>query len=220
MAHHGGRQRPQTYEDLIDVPADRSMSDRQRGSDVGSDRPTTPVKPGGARAHFVAAADAKAREFLGIPFDLLAVGEKLMITRMRYGTGMTVARHAHENEQARYVLSGRYRQIIDGTTYELCAGDSYAIPGRVDYAIEVLEGGQVIDVFTPPARGLPVNFNQKWRPPSADWQAPQFHLMRGTSLCRRCIRGRGNGCLSTFSVFETIVNFTQYQRSPLGRGRR
>jgi hypothetical protein len=33
------------------------------------------------------AADAQPREFLGIPFDLLATGDRLIVTRMRYETG-------------------------------------------------------------------------------------------------------------------------------------
>lgn len=31
----------------------------------------------------------------------------------------------------------------------LAAGDSYAIPGNVSHSFEVLEGGEVVDVFSP-----------------------------------------------------------------------
>lgn len=31
----------------------------------------------------------------------------------------------------------------------LTAGDTYAIPGNVPHSFEVLEGGEVVDVFTP-----------------------------------------------------------------------
>lgn len=31
----------------------------------------------------------------------------------------------------------------------LHAGDSYAIPGDVPHSFEVIEGGEVVDVFTP-----------------------------------------------------------------------
>jgi hypothetical protein len=40
-----------------------------------------------SEASVVRAADAQPREFLGIPFDLLATGDRLMVTRMRYETG-------------------------------------------------------------------------------------------------------------------------------------
>jgi quercetin dioxygenase-like cupin family protein len=65
-------------------------------------------------------------------------------------TGMTVAAHAHEHEQAGHVISGRCRQIAAGAVNELGLGDSYVIAGGIEHAMEVLEGGHVIDVFTPP----------------------------------------------------------------------
>ena len=73
-----------------------------------------------------------------------------MVTRMRYETGMTVAAHHHEHEQAGYVISGRYRRTAAGTANELRPGDSYVIPGNVEHSLEVLEGGFVLDVFTSP----------------------------------------------------------------------
>lgn len=102
------------------------------------------------RAVVVAAADARPREYLGVSLDLLAVGERAMVTRMRFQTGANAPKHTHPHEQVGYVVSGRYRQTIAGTIHELHPGDSYAIPGGIEHAMEVLEDGQVIDVFTPP----------------------------------------------------------------------
>ncbi len=107
-----------------------------------------PDNPTGATV--LHAADAQPRELLGIPFDVLATGDRLMITRMRYQTGMTVAPHAHEHEQAGYIISGRYRQTAAGVMINLGTGDSYVIAGGTQHAMDVLEGGHVIDVFTPP----------------------------------------------------------------------
>jgi quercetin dioxygenase-like cupin family protein len=101
-------------------------------------------------AAVVSAADAQPREFLGVPFDLLAIGERTMVTKMKFRAGMTARLHTHPHEQAGYVISGRYRQTIAGATHELGPGDSYAIPGGVEHAMEVVEDGEVIDVFTPP----------------------------------------------------------------------
>ena len=39
-----------------------------------------------SEATSVRAADAQPRECLGIPFDLLATGDRLMVTRMHYET--------------------------------------------------------------------------------------------------------------------------------------
>lgn len=43
---------------------------------------------------------------LGVPFDVLAVGDRLMVTRMRFRAGMRAATHVHPHEQAGYVISG------------------------------------------------------------------------------------------------------------------
>src|SRR5688572_3987194 len=102
------------------------------------------------RATVVSNADAQSREYLGVHFDLLAVGERSMVTRMRFETGVNAPTHRHPHEQAGYVVTGRYRQTIAGTSHELHPGDSYAIPGGIEHAMEVLEDGEVIDVFTPP----------------------------------------------------------------------
>jgi quercetin dioxygenase-like cupin family protein len=117
-----------------------TSSDVRAGQPIGS----------GTGAAVVAADEAQPREFLGVPFDLLAIGERLMVTKMRFSAGMTARAHTHPHEQAGYVISGRYRQTIAGTSHELRAGDSYAIPGGVEHAMDVLEDGEVIDVFTPP----------------------------------------------------------------------
>src|SRR5207249_6409475 len=60
------------------------------------------------------------------------------------------------HEQVGYVVSGRYRQTIAGTIHELHPGDSYAIPGGIEHAMEVLEDGQVIDRPHPAPRRVPL----------------------------------------------------------------
>lgn len=96
------------------------------------------------------AADARPREYSGVNFELLAVGEESMVTKMRYEAGDEVRPHDHSNEQSGYVVSGRYRLVVAGEETIVEAGDSYAIPGDVEHELEVLESGEVIDVFVPP----------------------------------------------------------------------
>jgi hypothetical protein len=119
----------------------------------------------------VKAKEAQSREFMGVPFVLLAVGEQSMVTKMHYRAGVKGAgEHSHMNEQSGYVVSGKYRlrmEHFDGGgsrvhTNEasteakqwddiiLQAGDSYSIPGKVIHSFEVMEPGEVIDFFTPP----------------------------------------------------------------------
>lgn len=93
--------------------------------------------------------DAKKRIFKGVSLDSMAVGEKSIVCKMNYVEGNFAALHQHPHEQSGYVISGKYRMTVDGKEYELRPGDSYVIPGNVTHSFEVIEGGEVIDVFTP-----------------------------------------------------------------------
>ena len=100
----------------------------------------------------VKSADSKKKEFLGISFDVLAVGEKSMVTKMNFSKGDKVTSHAHPNEQSGYVVSGRLRFKFGEFDEILEPGDSYSIPENVKHTIEVLETGTVIDFFSPPRK--------------------------------------------------------------------
>ena len=93
--------------------------------------------------------EAKKRVFKGVSLDSLAVGEKSIVCKMNYVVGDFATEHSHPHEQSGYVISGKYRMTENGKEYELNPGDSYAVPGGVPHSFEVIEGGEVIDVFTP-----------------------------------------------------------------------
>jgi quercetin dioxygenase-like cupin family protein len=92
---------------------------------------------------------AKKRVFKGVSLDSLAVGEKSMVSKMNYVEGNFATLHHHPHEQCGYVISGKYLMVVDGEEYELNPGDSYAVPGNVPHSFKVIEGGEVIDFFTP-----------------------------------------------------------------------
>jgi quercetin dioxygenase-like cupin family protein len=94
--------------------------------------------------------NAQSSHFKGVSFNVLAIGNKSMVTRMNYETGNNVPFHTHPNEQSGYVISGKYRIKFQNTDELLKPGDSYSIPENMEHALEVIEGGEVIDVFTPP----------------------------------------------------------------------
>jgi len=93
--------------------------------------------------------NAKRLQFKGVSFDVLAVGEKSMVTKMNYKVGDKVPPHAHPNEQSEYVISGQYRIQYEDVDEVLNPGDSYSIPENAVHAWEVIIGGEVIDAFTP-----------------------------------------------------------------------
>lgn len=94
--------------------------------------------------------NAQKRTFLGVNFMLLSHGEKSMVTKMLYKITDNVPIHTHPNEQSGYVVSGKYRLKLNGHDEILEAGDSYTIPANVQHSLEILESGEVVDVFTPP----------------------------------------------------------------------
>ncbi len=44
--------------------------------------------------------DSKQREFNGVTFEILATGNKSMVTKMNYKIGDKVPLHSHPNEQS------------------------------------------------------------------------------------------------------------------------
>lgn len=101
---------------------------------------------------FVRRDDALKKTFKGVNLDSLAVGEKSMVTKMNYVKGNFATLHTHPHEQCGYVISGEYRLIVDGDEkidVIMQPGDTYAIPGNTPHSFEVIEGGEVVDVFTP-----------------------------------------------------------------------
>lgn len=93
--------------------------------------------------------EALSRSFKGVAFDVLAVGQRSMVTKMRYKTGDKVPSHSHPNEQSGYVISGKYELGIEGDKVLIEKGDSYSIPADMAHSLSVIQPGEVIDVFTP-----------------------------------------------------------------------
>lgn len=93
--------------------------------------------------------EALKKVFKGVNLDSLACGEKSLVTKMNYVKGNFATLHKHPHEQSGYVISGKYILTLDNIAYELKAGDSYSIPSDREHSFEVLEGGEVVDVFCP-----------------------------------------------------------------------
>ena len=100
----------------------------------------------------VKSGDAKKKEFLGVSFDVLAIGQMSMVTKMNFKKKDIVPFHGHSNEQSGYVISGKLRFIFGEFDEILKPGDTYSIPANAKHSIEVIETGTVIDFFTPPRK--------------------------------------------------------------------
>ncbi len=93
--------------------------------------------------------DATPKQFLGVDFVVLSIGKDTMVTKMLYKLTDNVPFHKHPNEQSGYVISGKYKLKIGSEDYSLSEGDTYSIPANIEHSIEIIEAGQVIDVFSP-----------------------------------------------------------------------
>jgi len=98
----------------------------------------------------VTSENAQRRNFLGVDFVLLSHGLESMVAKMLYKRGDNVPFHKHPNEQSGYVISGNYRIVFGDNDQLIGPGDSYTIPRDLEHRIEIIEPGEVLDVFSPP----------------------------------------------------------------------
>lgn len=98
----------------------------------------------------VTSKNAQRRNFLGVDFVLLSHGPESMVAKMLYKRGDNVPFHKHPNEQSGYVISGNYRIVLGDNDQLIGPGDSYTIPRDLEHCIEIIEPGEVLDVFSPP----------------------------------------------------------------------
>ena len=89
------------------------------------------------------------KQFSGVDFVVLSTGKDSMVTKMLYKPTDHVPFHKHPNEQSGYVLSGKYKLKFGEEEFLLSEGDTYSIPANIEHTIEIIEAGQVVDVFTP-----------------------------------------------------------------------
>lgn len=80
---------------------------------------------------------------------VLAHSPDLMVVRFAFRAGDQGALHSHPHVQSTYVQSGRYRFTVDGRDFEVGPGDAFVIPSNAQHGCTCLEGGDLIDSFTP-----------------------------------------------------------------------
>jgi quercetin dioxygenase-like cupin family protein len=93
--------------------------------------------------------NATPKQFLGVDFIVLSIGKETMVTKMLYKSTDFVPFHKHPNEQSGYVISGSYKLKFGGEEYLLSVGDAYSIPADSEHSLEIIEAGEVLDVFSP-----------------------------------------------------------------------
>ena len=85
----------------------------------------------------------------GVRRQVLGHGTDLMIVRVEFDADAVGALHHHPHRQATYVAAGRFEITVGSETSQLVQGDCFYPPADVPHGVLALEGGVLIDVFTP-----------------------------------------------------------------------
>lgn len=85
----------------------------------------------------------------GVVRRIMAYSDNVMCVENKFEKGAVGALHSHPHTQLTYVISGRFRFTIDGTDYEVKAGDTLLKKDGVVHGCVALEAGALLDFFTP-----------------------------------------------------------------------
>ena len=85
----------------------------------------------------------------GVTRQVLSESPEMMFVAVDFSAGAFGKQHSHHHVQATYVKSGRFTVTLDGVEHDLGPGDSLVIPSNVTHGCTCVEGGDLIDAFTP-----------------------------------------------------------------------
>ena len=85
----------------------------------------------------------------GVTRRVLAYGDDIMCVENVFETGGVGAMHHHPHTQVTYIVSGRYRFTVGDEVHEVGPGDTLLKRDGIEHGCVCLEGGTMIDVFTP-----------------------------------------------------------------------
>lgn len=85
----------------------------------------------------------------GVVRRVLAFGDDAMCVENVFETGAVGSLHSHPHTQITYVASGRFRFTVGDETYEVKAGDTLHKRDGIIHGCVALEGGILVDFFTP-----------------------------------------------------------------------
>ena len=99
---------------------------------------------------FVPHGEAEAIEAApGVTRRVLAYTDGLMCVENTFLTGAVGSIHSHLHTQLTYVVSGKFRFQVGDEVYEVSAGDTLLKQDGILHGCVALEGGVLLDIFTP-----------------------------------------------------------------------
>ncbi len=85
----------------------------------------------------------------GVALKTTVHGERTHIVEFKLAAGNTLPKHAHEQEQTGYLVSGSIVLTIGDETFNAEPGDSWNIPGNVEHGAMIIADSVAIEVFSP-----------------------------------------------------------------------
>lgn len=86
----------------------------------------------------------------GVTRGLLSTGEKLQVFQLEMKGGTVVPEHFHPNEQAGYIVRGKFEVVIGDERGMLERGSYFQIPSNVPHSGFVHEDTVLLDIYSPP----------------------------------------------------------------------
>ena len=85
----------------------------------------------------------------GVRRQVLGHGTDLMVVRVEFEANAIGLLHHHPHRQATYVAAGKFDVTVGKETRQLTTGDVFYAASDVVHGVKALEGGVLVDVFTP-----------------------------------------------------------------------
>lgn len=85
----------------------------------------------------------------GVERKILGYDDELMMVCVRFEKDAVGTLHHHVHRQVSYVQSGRFEVTIDGNKKILEQGDCFMVAPDLVHGVVALEGGTLVDIFTP-----------------------------------------------------------------------
>jgi quercetin dioxygenase-like cupin family protein len=85
----------------------------------------------------------------GIKIKTLNYGKNMIMTEFLLSKGSVLPEHHHVNEQTGYLVKGKIKLRIDGTSKIIEPGDSWNIAGNTKHNAEIVEDSIAVEIFNP-----------------------------------------------------------------------
>lgn len=98
----------------------------------------------------IRAGDLKTEEmFPGVTRQIIGYDSDIMMVKVFFEKGAIGYKHSHPHQQISYLLSGKFEVNIGDNIDTLQAGDGFIAPSNIEHELKCLEGGIIIDTFSP-----------------------------------------------------------------------